>query len=85
MTATMISPVLAAQAKLVEPASLVEDGAMTIPRAVDFSGIGRTTLYGLHAAGRLPFVKVGSRTLIPRAALKRVLAEGVEGSVLATA
>ncbi len=57
-------------------AELFADGAVTVAEAVRFSGIGRTQLYDLMTAGRLPFTKVGSRRLIPRRGLVDLLAGG---------
>ena len=37
-------------------------------------GIGRTTVYGLIAAGKLEAVKLGSRTLITAASINALLA-----------
>lgn len=42
----------------------------TIPRACERTGLGRSKIYELIAAGALMTVKVGRRTLIPEASLK---------------
>lgn len=39
-------------------------GAYTLPEFCQRYGIGRSTAYAEHSAGRLSFRKVGSRTLI---------------------
>ena len=66
-----------------EESSLREDlsgeGAMTIPAAAAWSGLGRSTLYALAQDGRLTFTKVGRRRLVMTASLRRLLNEGVEG------
>ena len=49
-----------------EALELLGDGAIGIPEAVAFAGISRPQLYREMTAGRLPFVKVGRRRLIPR-------------------
>ena len=49
------------------------DGAMSVSEATRFSGIGRTQLYALMAADRLPFATVGVRRLIPRRELIALL------------
>ena len=49
--------------------------AMTLPEAVQFSGLGRTRLYALAAEGRISFKKCGKRTLIIADDLKRLIAE----------
>jgi excisionase family DNA binding protein len=59
---------------------MVEEGAVTVAHACRFAGVGRTFLYGLMDAGRLRYVKLGKRRLIPRAELRRLLAEGVVGA-----
>jgi excisionase family DNA binding protein len=56
---------------------LVEDGAVHVTEASKFTGLGRTFLYSLMDAGRLKYVKLGKRRLIPRAELRRLLAESV--------
>lgn len=50
-----------------------EKYALTISEAVQLSGLGRTTLYQLSAAGKLPFKKCGARTIVLAEDLKRVL------------
>lgn len=47
--------------------------AYPIPEAAQIIGIGRTTLYGEIAAGRLETVTIGRRRLITRAALESYL------------
>jgi excisionase family DNA binding protein len=54
--------------------------AYSIREACQTSSLGRTTIYAHIAAGRLPVVKVGGRTLIPAAALEALLA-GEEASL----
>ena len=50
-------------------------GAYTVERACRRLGdIGRTTVYGLIAAGKLEAVKLGSRTLITAASIDALLA-----------
>lgn len=49
--------------------------AYTIPEAVFVSGIGRTSIYEANASGKLPFRKLGKRTLILADDLERFLAE----------
>jgi excisionase family DNA binding protein len=58
-------------------AEIVADGAVTVEEAVKLSGIGRTTLYALIGSGQITSAKIGKRRLIPRAELKRVLAENL--------
>jgi len=61
------------------PDELLADGAVSIDEAVKWSGYGRTRIYDLMGEGRLPYVRAGRRRLIPRAALRRLLAEGLVG------
>jgi excisionase family DNA binding protein len=60
-------------------AEILQEGTVGVDAAVRFSGLGRTVIYGLMSRGELPFAKVGSRRLIPLAALKAVLARGLVG------
>ena len=45
-----------------------------IPTAVRMTGIGRSKLYELIAAGEIEIVKIGSVTLIPVASLQALIA-----------
>ena len=51
--------------------------AYPIPEAAAELGIGRTTLYGEIAAGRLPTITIGRRRLVTRQALEDYLAARV--------
>lgn len=62
-----------------EPESLLDDGAVTVSDAVAWSGMGRTRLYDAMASGDLPFVQKGRRRLIPRKALRQLLADSLVG------
>jgi excisionase family DNA binding protein len=53
---------------------LVSDGAMDVPAACRFSGLGKTFLYARMDAGDLKYLKTGRRRLIPKAELVRYLA-----------
>ena len=48
--------------------------AYTVRDACNATGVGRTTLYGLIAAGRVRAMKAGTRTLIEAESLRRYLA-----------
>lgn len=54
-----------------------QDGGMTIAEAVSFAGVGRSTIYGLMDAGRLPYTKVGRRRVVARRGLVALLASGI--------
>jgi excisionase family DNA binding protein len=58
---------------------LASEGAYSVPEAVEFTGLGRTTLYMLMDRGELPYAKVGARRLIP----KRALVELIERNLVA--
>ena len=46
---------------------------MRIPVAVQLTGIGRSKLYELIAAGEVDVVKIGASTLITVASLRRLI------------
>ena len=58
---------------------LLADGALGVNAAVKFSGISRSELYALMGDGELKFCKRGRRRLIPKRALVRFLADGLQG------
>lgn len=45
----------------------------SVKGAMAASGLGRSTIFSLMADGRLDRVKIGKRTLIPRASLESLL------------
>lgn len=47
--------------------------AYSIREACQASSLGRTTLYALIAAKRLPVIRVGGRTLVSADALQKLL------------
>lgn len=53
---------------------LLEDGALPINDAVEWSGVSRSKLYIAMTEGKLPYIKLGKRRLIPRRALRDYLA-----------
>ena len=50
---------------------------ITVPEAAEMLGISRNFAYDLVKQGKLPAIRFGKRLLIPRAALDRMLEEGV--------
>lgn len=64
--------ILAAASAEPEPLAIT----YTLADAAKVSGLSRRTLYNLHARGELPFVKIGTRTLIRRADLEQLLEGG---------
>lgn len=45
----------------------------SVDEAAALIGIGRTTLYGLIKTGELPVVKIGTRTLVRRNDLEKLI------------
>lgn len=54
-------------------AELAADGMLSVAAAVEFSGLSRSDLYRLMAAGALPYAERNGRRLVPRKALVRYL------------
>jgi len=59
--------------------SLEERYCMTVPEAARRLGISRNFGYELVRRGQLPVIRFGKRLLIPKAALEKMLEEGVTG------
>jgi|GEM_PF-4144678 len=53
---------------------LFGNGSVTVEGLTKEYGIGRTKAYMLMAQGLLPYTQLGTRRLIPRAAIARLLA-----------
>jgi excisionase family DNA binding protein len=53
----------------IDPQRHAVDGLASIKEACAFLSIGKSSLYQQMARGAIPFVYLGSRRLIPRAAL----------------
>jgi excisionase family DNA binding protein len=53
--------------------------AFSVPEAARALGISKTLAYEAAYRGEIPTIRVGSRVLVPRAALERMLA-GVESA-----
>ena len=49
--------------------------AFSVPEAAKLLGSGKNLAYEAVQRGEIPSIKVGSRLLIPRVALERLLAE----------
>lgn len=56
---------------------LVAEGCLDIPGAEKFSGMRRTWLYTEMTAGRLAYVTLGRRRLIPLRSLRERIAAGL--------
>lgn len=55
------------------------EGGLTIRGAVEWSGLGRTSIYMAIARGDLIVSKQGKRTIVSRASLRALLAAGATG------
>ena len=53
---------------------LVEEGLATVPEAIEFLKVSRTTLYRLMDSGKLPYVSLGRCRRIPKRALTALAA-----------
>ncbi len=58
--------------------ALLAEGAMTVDEAIKWSGIGRSLLFKAMNGGKLPYIQSGTRRLIPRLALKRMMADSLK-------
>jgi excisionase family DNA binding protein len=54
-------------------ANAPEPMAYSVRSAMAVSGLGRSTIFSLMADGKLARVKIGRKTLIPRASLETLL------------
>jgi excisionase family DNA binding protein len=62
-----------------DAARMVEEGAVGLAGARQFSGLSRSFLYALMDRGDLKYTKVGRRRLVPISELRRILREGLVG------
>jgi len=53
----------------------IDEGALTVsvPRAGEMLGLSRNSAYEAAKKGQLPVIRVGSRILVPKLALQRLL------------
>lgn len=58
----------------------VADGVLNVNEAIQFSRLSRAELYRLMERGELAFVKFGKRRMIPKNALRDLLAKFVVAS-----
>jgi excisionase family DNA binding protein len=56
------------------PDAAIEPITLTIPKALEISGLGRTKLYELISSGAVKSTTVGTRRLVNYASLKTLLA-----------
>lgn len=57
-----------------------EQLAVTISEAAAMTGVGRSTGYALAASGEWPTIKVGTRRLVPVAALREWVERGIRAT-----
>lgn len=62
----------------------VERLAYTIPDASAVSGIGRTAIYELIGSGELTAIKIGRRTLVTAASLRRLIESAPKADIRPT-
>ena len=58
---------------------LLSEGTVTVAGATREFGLGRTRLYQWMGNGQLPYSQVGAKRLIPRVAIRRLIAAGLVG------
>ena len=51
------------------PETLVRDGLLTVPEAIAFLRLSRSTLYSLMELGELAYIQIGRARRIPKQAL----------------
>jgi excisionase family DNA binding protein len=61
------------------PDELLADGCLDVAGSAEFLCCGRTFLYAEMDAGRLQYIKLGRRRLIPRRELVRFAAAAIRG------
>jgi excisionase family DNA binding protein len=66
---------------LAERAEIAKDGGMGVAEAMRFLSVSRSTLYGLMDDKKLVYAKIGTRRIILRASLVKLLAESTPDSV----
>jgi excisionase family DNA binding protein len=59
--------------------ALMSDGLLTVPEAVAFLRLSRSTIYALMDAGELVYVRIGRTRRIPRRALVGLAATHLNG------
>lgn len=58
---------------------LLAEGSVTVDGATREFGLGRTRLYEFMGRGDLPYCQIGAKRLIPRVALRRLIAASLVG------
>ncbi|MFO0806225.1 MAG: helix-turn-helix domain-containing protein [Gemmataceae bacterium] len=64
---------------LAAAADLLADGSVTVAGLKTEYGVGRSVAYELMNSGELPFTQFNKRRLIPRRAIKQLLASRLVG------
>lgn len=71
----LVEPIEVDDGRMLE---LLGDGVLSVGAASAFASLSRATLYEAMQRGELVYIKRGRRRLIPRRALVRWLAEGLQ-------
>jgi len=58
----------------------MEKQTLTVPEVAIALGIGRNNAYELIAQNKLPYLRLGRRLVVPKAALDKLLAEAGQSS-----
>lgn len=53
---------------------------ISVQRAAELLGISRVSAYNAASSGELPTIRIGSRLLVPTAALLRMLGHNIDGA-----
>ena len=61
--------------------ALVQDGLLTVPEAIAFLRLSRSTLYSLMDVGELAYIRIGRARRIPRRALVDLAATHLSGGL----
>lgn len=65
----------------INPETLVGDGLLTVPEAIAFLRLSRSTLYSLMDIGELAYIRIGRARRIPRKALVNLAATHLKGGL----
>jgi len=64
----------------IAPISPADRLVLTVPEAGEILGISRAFAYELVARGELPFIRLGRRVVVPKAALLELVNQATAGS-----
>ena len=63
------------------PEALVQDGLLTVPEAIAFLRLSRSTLYSLMELGELAYIQIGRARRIPKQALVGLAVTHLKGGL----